>query len=599
MSNDPHSDQAPWVTKIHIVPRVSEEDAKNVWWSKKRFKKNKQIVADERRREEESARAAIAAPPAAAETAATWTATATGVANEAVVPQMAVVSAQGAAGATAAATRVIDPPTTNKTPPSTEAPSSNEQDEVDAVRNGSSLANTSRNEESARAAMAAPPATAEMAATRTATATATGVAKAAVVAQMAVVHQSDAQEAMGPPPSQPPAASVPKLKTAQAAPKQNSAAAATTTKLAATAAQPDVSQPSAPPPSKLKKAPAGLALSGEAVEMIRDTIQNGSRSAETSRKERIPALMSTRRYNLRKHVLAAKQSRLTLQAQANAAGRKRAHGSTPSISSKRPRTNKSRKTLVQEKAQVNIVGKHKPILGEIPRIVREDLGSNNPVVTLGGLSHLVAVTTRKTNLHREAAMAMGAPNMIVGAMYRFQDNEAIQVASMSCLINLTSKDDGINSAAINIAQVGGVEATVNAMLTFCDSLKIIRRGVGVLLNIVVGSKQKPTIVTITGRFVDILAGIELVVEAMATFPQDDIVCYAGCKLLCNISKSQRFHPDLKNKGAIRAVETAAQNHPHHGDIQEWKDELVKKLRSPKKPAAKKRAAKKQQQRKYG
>ncbi|CAB9496560.1 expressed unknown protein [Seminavis robusta] len=312
---------------------------------------------------------------------------------------------------------------------------------------------------------------------------------------------------------------------------------------------------------------------------------------------------------------------------------------------------KKARTAFQAPALQDEDGLYIPVLTDVAKLIQVDLFLGNRVCVVHALQRLNDLFPFEE--HRKTGLDMGAPNTLVASMFKFPDNEDIQTAALGCVVDL-SFDEGHDQAK-TFVDLGAAEATVNAMLNFSNSnsQELIRRGMGVLLNpvrfatrskkkkaraafrapapvvqdrhglyvpdlsglaenirnmflgncvcvlhavkhmiCVIGSKQKQAITRITHRFVADMQGIKMIVTAMGRFSPDPNLCDSACRILCNIAKSKCFYPDLEKEGALEAVETAAQKNPHHEDIQEWKNDLAKKLRSPKKRSAKKRSDKK-------
>jgi hypothetical protein len=193
---------------------------------------------------------------------------------------------------------------------------------------------------------------------------------------------------------------------------------------------------------------------------------------------------------------------------------------------------------------------------------------------------------RKGNV--DQALSLGANGIILLLMRKWHYNRSIQLHGCWVLQGLTCyngdewltyyKGDAFSkqrvltcdqdrvwfgnynatATAVSIIKSGGIETIMAAMKSFPDDDDIQREGCCAISNAFYFTN--PTIDEVMAHFVHKLNGIELVVPVMKKFHNSVWVQDQGCHVLQHLSRNQVLRDALKKGGALSAVDGAIEKH---------------------------------------
>jgi hypothetical protein len=111
-----------------------------------------------------------------------------------------------------------------------------------------------------------------------------------------------------------------------------------------------------------------------------------------------------------------------------------------------------------------------------------------------------------------------------------------------------------------IGGVGAIQVIVNALQTYPNDQEVKSSGCGALLNLTNGSKKNLDALVK-------LEGIPLVIERFETFPMNATLLGFGCSFINNICSYREYRPILMKAGAVHVIEEAMKNHAGDAGIQ--------------------------------
>ena len=114
------------------------------------------------------------------------------------------------------------------------------------------------------------------------------------------------------------------------------------------------------------------------------------------------------------------------------------------------------------------------------------------------------------------------------------------------------------------------------MRLFPNDGDINRSSVAVLINLMSLESQSLR-AKIGRRFVSELSGIDLVLKAMATHEQDDIIQWHCCLFLTKLAKAPNLRKDMIKAGVMSAVSRAMERHLGKERVKAEADRFMKQM----------------------
>ena len=221
-----------------------------------------------------------------------------------------------------------------------------------------------------------------------------------------------------------------------------------------------------------------------------------------------------------------------------------------------------------DEAQVQLTA---PELDEIPELIVQ-IASNDKddvAAALADLSNLVSQGCPDFQANKATAASLGALSLTILAMKKWQHKESVHLRGCHCLLLFAFTVDEAKNLKPNekltilMAQMGGIEAILDAVKLHSDSAIVVKYGIWALRNIFgcIGVLTK-----YADRFLNQIGGVSAIIEAMKNHLDDTTVQENACACLMNLAWKKELRGALLKSGTMSAISASLEAHPDDKDI---------------------------------